>query len=76
MSDTGISYDERAVRLSEAAEIVFNACREVSEELSANFDAVEITLYWHNLRLDVPPEDFSKAIKLIKDAKALGARFE
>jgi hypothetical protein len=59
-----------------AAKEVFVACRAVGEELDVNFDANEITIYWENLRLDVQPKDLGKALKVIKDAKALGAWFE
>ncbi len=62
--------------LKDAAKEVFEACRAVDEELEVNFDSEEITIYWENLRLDVQPEDLGKALKVIKDAKALGARFE
>lgn len=59
-----------------AAKEVFEACRAVDGELEVTFDANEITIYWENLRLDVQPEDLGKALKVIKNAKALGARFE
>lgn len=59
-----------------AAQEVFDACRSADEELEVNFDANEITIYWKNLRIDVQPKDLGKALKVIKDAKALGARFE
>ena len=62
--------------LKESAREVFDACRAADEELEVNFDSGEITIYWENLRLDVQPEDLGKALKVIKDAKALGARFE
>ena len=59
-----------------AAQEVFDACRAVDEELEVTFDANEITIYWENLRLDVQPKDLGRALKVIKDAKSLGARFE
>ncbi len=61
--------------IKDAAKEVFDACRAADENLEVNFDANEITIYWENLRLDVQPEDLGKALKVIKDAKALGARF-
>jgi len=64
------------VSIKDAAKEVFEACRAVDEELEVTFDANEITIYWENLRLDVQPEDLGKALKVIKDAKSLGARFE
>jgi len=64
------------VSIQAAAQEVFDACRAVDEELEVNFDANEITIYWENLRIDVQPKDLVKALKVIKDAKALGARFE
>jgi hypothetical protein len=64
------------VSIQAAAQEVFDACRAAHEELEVNFDANEITIYWENLRLDVQPKDLGKALKVIKDAKALGARFE
>ena len=59
-----------------AAQEVFDQCRATDEELDVNFNTNEITIYWHNLRLDIQPKDLGKALKVIKDAKALGARFE
>ena len=61
---------------NEAAKIVFEACKKVGDDLDVTFDANEITIYWENMRLDVQPKELSKALKVIKDAKALGARFE
>lgn len=59
-----------------AAQEILEACKAIDEELEVTFDASEITIYWWNMRLDVQPEDLKKALKIIKDAKALGARFE
>jgi len=70
------TMEERQVSIQAAAQEVFDACRAVDEELEVNFDANEITIYWENLRIDVQPKDLVKALKVIKDAKALGARFE
>lgn len=64
------------MNVQEAAQKVFDACRAVGEELDVSFDANEITIYWGSLRLDIQPKDLGKALKVIKDAKALGARFE
>lgn len=67
---------ERQVSIQVAAQEVFDACRAADEALEVNFDANKITIYWRNLRLDVQPKDLKKALKVIKDAKALGARFD
>mgnify|MGYP003561796105 CR=1 FL=1 len=64
------------MNIQSAAQDVFDSCRVVDEKLEVVFDANEITIYWQNLRLDVQPKDLGKALKVIKDAKALGARFE
>jgi len=64
------------VSIKDAAREVFDACRAVDENLEVNFGGNEITIYWGNLRLDVQPEDLGKALKVIKDAKSLGASFE
>ena len=58
-----------------SAREVFDACLAVSEDLEVNFESGKITIYWHTLRIDVQPEDFGKALKVIKDAVALGAQF-
>lgn len=62
--------------LQAAAQEVLDACRTVDDELEVTFDADEITIYWENLRFDLQPKDLGKALKIIKDAKTLGARFE
>ena len=62
--------------LQAAVQEVFDVCRTVDDELEVTFDADKITIYWKNLRFDLQPKDLGKALKIIKDAKALGARFE
>ena len=64
------------MKLSIAAQQVFEACKAVDEGLEVNFASDEITIYWEQLRFDVPPKDLGKALNIIKSAKAMGARFE
>lgn len=64
------------VSVNISAQEIFDACRSVGDDVEVNFDANEITIFWENFRLDVQPKDLGKALKVIKDAKALGARFE
>jgi hypothetical protein len=59
-----------------SAKEVHDAILAVGDDIEATFDNCEITFYWENMRIDVQAKDFDKALKVIKDAKALGARFE
>jgi len=58
------------------AQVIHDAILAAGDGVSVTFDELEITFYWENLRIDVQAKDFVKALQVIKDAKALNARFE
>ena len=64
------------MNLKDAVNEVFKRCNEVGDDIQVTFDNDEVTIYWENLRLVAHPNELGKALKLIADAKSLGAYFE
>jgi len=64
------------MKLKESAINVFEKVKSIGDGLEVTFDEDEITLYWHNLRLDVQPQELDRALKIITDCISLNARFE
>ena len=64
------------MKFANESRVIHEAILAAGADVSVTFDELEITFYWQNLRIDVQAKDFDKALQVIKDAKALNARFE
>jgi tRNA threonylcarbamoyladenosine modification (KEOPS) complex Pcc1 subunit len=64
------------MKFANEARVIHEAILAAGDDVEVTFDKTEITFYWENLRIDVQAKDFDKALQVIKDAKALNARFE
>jgi len=61
------------MNLKESAQFVFDTCKELGDDLEVTFDSKEVTVFWENLRFDVVPADLEKVLRVIREAKKLGA---
>jgi hypothetical protein len=62
--------------LGDAALVVLEECQKISSDLTISFDQREVSLYYHNLRIDVQPHQLDRALRVIGEIVDLDGIFE